>query len=219
MGYLETGIMHDQELNRFTFNVNIDHKISERIKVGFTSFNTLIRSNRLGTNAFGRQPDLAHCINLIMMMDQSIFKPAIQQGVDQNQINPLTSIGNDELIKAFQRRYQFQHNFYGEWKIIKDLKFKTTFGYGWSQTFNSNYTGPNTVFNTNATTAGSNLSQSNSEGWQYTINNSLEYNKTFAGRHKLQVQALQEVQKNHFQAQQFNGQGVPADYIQDYNWQ
>src|SRR6185436_10209237 len=58
----------------------------------------------------------------------------------------------------------------------------------------------------------------NSEGWQYTINNSLEYANTF-DKHKVQVQALQEVQKNHFQAQQFNGQGVPADYIQDYNWQ
>ncbi|MGO8055708.1 hypothetical protein, partial [Rhizobium leguminosarum] len=96
----------------------------------------------------------------------------------------------------------FQHNFYAEWKIIKELKFKTTAGYGWSQTFNSNYTGPNTVFNTNATTAGANMNQSNSEGWQYTINNSLEFTNTY-GKHRVQVQALQEVQKNHFQAQQF----------------
>ena len=54
-------------------------------------------------------------------------------------------------------------------------------------------------------TANSNLSQQNAEGWQYTINNSFEYNKTFAQRHKLQAQVLQEIQKNHFQAQQFNG--------------
>jgi TonB-linked SusC/RagA family outer membrane protein len=51
--YNETGIIHDQNLNRYTFNVNIDHKVSDRIKVGFTSFNTLLRSNRLGTNAYG----------------------------------------------------------------------------------------------------------------------------------------------------------------------
>jgi hypothetical protein len=106
-----------------------------------------------------------------------------------------------------------------ELKILKELKFKTTFGFGWSQTLGQNYTGPNTVFNNNTTTANSNLSQSNAEGWQYTINNSLEYNKTFAQRHKLQAQVLQEVQKNHFQSQQFNGVGVPADFLQDYNWQ
>jgi TonB-linked SusC/RagA family outer membrane protein len=217
--YRETGIIHDQELDRYSFNVNIDHKVSERIKVGFTSFNTLLRADRLGTNAYGSATRLGPLYKPYNDDGTLNFQPAIQQGVDFNQINPLTSIGNDDLIKAFQRRYQFQHNFYGELKIFNDLKYKLTFGYGWSQTHNSNYTGPNTVFNTNPTTAGSNLSTINAEGWQYTVNNSLEYNKTFAGKHRLNVLALQEVQKNHFQQQQINGQGVPADFIQDYNWQ
>jgi TonB-dependent starch-binding outer membrane protein SusC len=217
--YSETGIINDQALKRYTFNVNVDHKISERIKVGFTSFNTLVRSDRLGTNAYGSATRLGPLFKPYNDDGTLNFKPASQQGVDDQQINPLTSIGNNDLIKAFSRRYQFQHNFYGEVKILKDLKFKTTFGYGWSQTLNDNYTGPNTVFNTNATTAGSTLSQQNSEGWQYTVNNSLDYNRTFGTKHKLQVLALQEIQKNHFQQQQFNGQGVPADFIQDYNFQ
>ncbi|MBO9657843.1 MAG: TonB-dependent receptor [Chitinophagaceae bacterium] len=218
LGYFrETGIIPDQNLDRFSFSVNIDHKISERIKVGFTSFNTLTKSNRIGTNAYGAATRLSPLFKPYNDDGSLNFRPAIQQGADQQQINPLTSIGNNDLIRAYQRRYQFQHNFYGEVKILKDLKFRTTFGYGWSQTLNNNYTGPNTVFNSNATAAGANLSQNNAEGWQYTINNSLEYSKTF-DNHKLTVQALQEVQKNHFQAQQFNGFGVPADFIQDYNW-
>ncbi|RZK46064.1 MAG: SusC/RagA family TonB-linked outer membrane protein, partial [Pedobacter sp.] len=217
--YRETGVTRDQVLNRFTFNVNIDHKLSERIKVGFTSFNTLVRSNRLGTNAYGAATRLSPLYKPYKDDGSLNFQPAIQQGVDFTQINPLTSIGNDELIRAFSRRYQFQHNFYGEVKILKDLKFRSTFGYGWSQTANNNYEGPNTVFNTNANTAGSRLSSVNSEGWQYTINNSLEYNTVFAGRHKLQAQVLQEIQKNYYRNQQFNGTGVPADFIQDYNWQ
>ncbi len=216
--YNETGIIHDQNLNRYSFNVNIDHKVSDRIKVGFTSFNTLLRSNRLGTNAYGAGTRLSPLYKPYNDDGSLNFLPAIQQGVDNAQINPLTSIGNNDLIKAFNRRYQFQHNFYGEIKLLRDLKFKTTFGYGWSQTFASNYTGPNTVFNINATTAGSNLSQSNSEGWQYTINNSLDYSKNFGGKHKIQALVLQEIQKNHFRAQQFNGQGIPADFMQDYNW-
>ncbi|AXY74117.1 TonB-dependent receptor [Paraflavitalea soli] len=215
--YRETGVITDQELDRYSFNVNIDHKISERFKIGFTSFNTMVRSNRLGTNAYGSATRLGPLFKPYNDDGTINLKPASDQGVDAQQINPLTSIGNNDLIKAFQRRYQFQHNFYAEVKILQDLKFKTTFGYGWSQTFNSNYTGPNTVFNSNPTTAGSSLNQSNAEGWQYTINNSLEYNKSFAGKHRLQVQALQEVQKNYFQSQRVNGVGVPADFIQDYN--
>lgn len=219
LGYFrETGVIHDQNLDRYSFSVNIDHKISDRIKVGFTSFNTMNISNRIGTNAFGAATRLSPLFKAYNDDGTLNFKPAIQQGADQQQINPLTSIGNDDLIRAYQRRFQFQHNFYGEVKILRDLKFRTTFGYGWSQTLNDNYTGPNTVFNTNTTAAGANLSQANAEGWQYTINNSLEYNRTFAGKHKLTVLALQEVQKNHYQAQQFNGFGIPADFIQDYNW-
>ena len=217
--YRETGIIHDQSLDRYSFNVNIDHKLSERIKVGFTSFNTLLRSNRLGTNAYGAATRLSPLFKPYNDDGSLNFQPAIQQGVDNTQINPLTSIGNNNLIVAFQRRLQFQNNFYGELNIIKGLKFRTTFGYGWSQTLGENYTGPNTVFNANSTTAGSNLSQSNAEGWQYTVNNSLEYNTTFSSQHRLQAQVLQEIQKNHFESQQFNGVGVPADFLQFYNWQ
>jgi len=217
--YRETGVTHDQVLDRYSFNVNIDHKLSERIKVGFTSFNTLLKSNRLGTNAYGSAVRLGPLF-LPYNADGTLnFKPASSQGVDDQQINPLTSIGNDDLIKAYQRRLQIQDNFYGELKIIKQLKFRTTFGFGWSQSLNQNYTGPNTVFNNNTTTANSNLSQANAEGWQYTVNNSLEYNGTIASRHKITGLVLQEIQKNHFQSQQFNGVGVPADFLQDYNWQ
>lgn len=217
--YRETGIIPDQALDRYTFNVNIDHKMTERIKIGFTSFNTMGYQKRLGTNAYGTALRLGPLYKPYNDDGTINFQPTVLQGVDNTTINPLTSIGNNDIIKANTRRYQFQHNFYGEVKILRDLKFKTTFGFGWSQTFNSNYTGPNNVFNNNTNTAGSNLSQANAEGWQYTINNSLDYNKTFGGRHKVSVLALQEVQKNKFQSQQFNGQGVPANYIQDYNFQ
>ncbi|WP_460551661.1 SusC/RagA family TonB-linked outer membrane protein [Ferruginibacter profundus] len=220
MGYYkETGIMHDQKLERYSFSVNIDHKMSERLKVGFTSFNAMVYQNRVGTNAYGTAMRLGPLYKPYNDDGSLNFYPTIQQGVDNTTINPLTSIGNDELIKAYTRRYQFQHNFYGEVKIIKGLNFRTTFGFGWSQTHNANYTGPNTVYNSNTNTAGANVSKSDAEGWQYTINNSLNYNTTFAQKHKLQVQVLQEVQKNHFESQGWSGQGVPANYIQDFNFQ
>jgi len=217
--YRETGIMSDQKLDRYSFSVNIDHKMSERIKIGFSSFNTMVFQNRLGTNAYGTATRLGSLYKPYNADGSINFQPTIQQGVDNTTINPLTTEGNNDLIKAYTRRYQFQHNFYGELKIIKGLTFRTTFGYGWSQTTNNNYTGPNTVYNSNTNTAGANVSQSNAEGWQYTVNNSLNYSTTFRTKHKLQVQALQEVQKNHFQSQGWTGQGVPANYIQDFNFQ
>ncbi|MCF1716620.1 TonB-dependent receptor [Flavihumibacter sp. RY-1] len=217
--YRETGIVHDQSLDRPSFSVNIDHKMSNKLKIGFTSFNTMFYSNRVGTNAFGTATRIGPIYKPYNEDGTLNLQPTVQQGVDNNTFNPLTAIGNNDLIKARSRRFQFQHNVYGEWQILKELKFRTTFGFSWSQTFNSNYNGPGTIFNTNTNTAGSNLSQSNAEGWQYTINNSLEYNKLFADKHKVQALVLQEVQKNSFQSQGWTGQGVPANYIEDYNFQ
>lgn len=215
--YRETGVIPDQELNRYSLNVNLDHKMSERIKVGFSSFTTLNRSNRTGfNNAFTTR--LSPLFTPYKSDGSFNWQPAIQQGVDNVQINPLAFIGNNDKFVAFTRRMQIQDNFYGELKILKDLKFRTTFGFGWSQTINDNYNGQLQFPGQTLTVAQATLSQNNAEGWQYTVNNSLEYNKTF-GRHKLQAQALQEVQKNWFRGQQFNGTGIPADFMQDYNWQ
>ncbi len=68
-GYFrETGIIPDQALDRYTLNVNIDHKMTERIRIGFTSFNTMIYQKRLGPAHTARLCGLVRCINPTMTM-------------------------------------------------------------------------------------------------------------------------------------------------------
>ncbi len=218
LGYFrETGILPDQELNRYSLNVNFDHKMSERIKVGFSSFTTLNRSNRTGfNNAFTTR--LGPLYKPYKDDGTLNWQPAILQGVDNTTLNPLAFVGNNDNFVAFTRRMQLQNNFYGELKLMKGLTFKSTFGFGWSQTINNNFNNPLQFPGQTLTVAQATLSQNNAEGWQYTVNNSFEYNTTFAGKHRLQAQVLQEVQKNWFRGQQFNGTGLPAGFMQDYNW-
>lgn len=219
-GYFrETGIIHDQSFDRGSLRFAIDHKMSKRLKVGITSSNIMSYGNRIGTNAYGAATRLSP-LYLPYNADGSInFQPAIQQSNDATQISPLTSIGNNDKIKALTRRFRTLSSVYGELEIIDNLKFRTSFSFDWIQTRGSNYTGAGTVFNANTTTAGANLSQNNEETWQYTINNTLTYDRTFADKHRIQATALHEVIENYFHGQAFNGQGVPADYIQDYNFQ
>ncbi len=217
--FRETGIIPDQRFDRGSMHIAIDHKVSKRIKIGLTSTNTMSWANRVNTSAYGSATRLSP-LYLPYNADGSInLQPAIQQSNDGNQISPLTAIGNNDKIKARTRRFRTLNNVYGEVEIIDGLKFRSSLALDWIQTMNNNYNGPGTVFNTNLTTAGATLSQSNDETWSYTVDNSLTYEKTFAGKHKVQATALHEVVKNFNQSQQFNGQGVPADYIQDYNFQ
>jgi hypothetical protein len=107
-------------LDRYSFNVNIDHKLSERIKVGFTSFNTLLRSDRLGTNAYGSATRLSPLFKPYNDDGSLIFSRPFSRARTLNKLTRFTSIGNNDLIKSFSRRFQFQDNFYGEVKILKD---------------------------------------------------------------------------------------------------
>lgn len=217
--FRETGVIPDQSFDRGSFRLAIDHKMSNRLKFGITTSNILSYGNRTGLNAYTAGARLSP-LYLPYNADGSInFQPAIQQANDATQINPLTSIGNDEKIKAQVRRFRTLSNIYGEVEIIENLKFKTALTLDWIQSRSSNYTGPGTVFNANLTTAGANLSQTNDEQWQYTVENTLNYSRTFSQKHKIQATGLFEVVKNYFQSQGFSGQGVPADYIQDYNFQ
>jgi TonB-linked SusC/RagA family outer membrane protein len=217
--FRETGIIPDQRFDRGSMHVAIDHKMSRRIKVGFTTTNTMNWANRINTSSYGSGTRLSP-LYLPYNADGSInFQPAIQQSNDGQQISPLTAIGNNDKIKARTRRFRTLTNVYGELEIANGLKLKTSLALDWMQAMNNNYTGPGTVFNTNLTTSGATLSQSNEETWSYTVDNSLTYEKAFGQKHRIQATALHEVVKNFSQSQQINGQGVPADYIQDYNLQ
>src|SRR5256885_8755885 len=80
--YRETGIISDQNLDRYSFNVNVDHKLSDRIKVGFTSSNTFSPSNRIGTNAYGSAVRLGPIYKPYNDDGTINMTPASQQGVD-----------------------------------------------------------------------------------------------------------------------------------------
>lgn len=220
IGYFrETGIIPDQSFDRASLRIAIDHKMSRRLKFGLTTSNTLSYGNRTGLNAFGASTRLSPLYKPYNDDGSINFQPAIQQANDATQINPLTSIGNDDKIKGQVRRFRTLTSIYGEWEIIPNLKLRSALMLDWIQQRTSNYTGPGTVFNANLTTAGANLLQQNDETWSYTIDNTLTYDKTFNAKHRIQATALYEVVKNYFQSQGFSGQGVPADYIQDYNFQ
>ena len=110
------------------------------------------------------------------------------------------------------------NSLYGEVKIIEGLTYRLNVGLDFSQTQGGSYTGPNTYANSNIT----NLSQAttqvtNMEAYTYTIENLITYDKMFAQKHHITLTGLFSTQKDHSQNSQFNGIGLPADYIQDKN--
>lgn len=215
--YNETGIVPYQKYERYSIRSTIDHQVSKRIRIGLNSLNTLQYTNNPGGNVSGgliRLTPLASPYNA----DGSInLNPAVGS-IDAASVSPLTLISAHNSILARTRRFTTFNSLYGELKIADGLRYRVNVGLTFREENGNTYNGPNTWTNTATVQSSSNAGITNSEAWNYNIQNLLYYDHVFATKHKLSLTGLFEVTKDHAQNSSFSATGVPADYILNSNF-
>ena len=213
--YKENGIIPGQDYSRFSLRTTIDHQVNKRLKVGINTMNTLSYANS-GGNPVGGLLRLSP-LTAPYLPDGTLNITPLTGLLDNLTVNPLTIITKSESIKNLQRRLRTFNSLYGEVDIIDGLKYRMNVGLDFRQDQSDIYNGPLTMYNTNPTLANATESVRNAEAWTYTIENLLTYEKTFLGKHKVSFTGLYSIQKDHNQGSGFNGTGILADYIQNYN--
>ena len=215
--YNETGIIPNQNFQRFTLRSTIDHRVNKSIKIGLNSLNTLSYRNSGGGDGVPgnllRLSPLTEPYNT----DGTINMNPLVGSTDAAFVNPLTLISRADAILAKTRRFRTFNSLYGEVNIMNGLKYRLNLGLDFSSNQNDNYSGPNTYVNTNTSLAAASATVGNSESWVYTIENLLTYEKTIAQKHKINFTGLFSTQKNHDKSSSFNATNFPADYIQNAN--
>ena len=218
-GYFnEQGIIPNQNFSRYTIRATIDQRIGSRIKVGINTLNTLTYTNTPGgggvPTGMARLTPLASPYNT----DGSLnLTPAIGS-IDAVAINPLTLITKSNAILARSRSIRTFNSLYAEVNILDGLRYRFNAGLNYSQSGGNNYAGPLTFVNTNTLQSASSASISNTEFWNYNLQNLLYYDKTFAQKHRVGFTGLFEVVKDHSLGSNFSVTGVPADYIGSSNF-
>ncbi len=218
-GYLnETGIMPNQDFQRFNFRATIDQKIGKRVKIGLNTINTLTYTNNPGGGGIPqglvRLTPLAAPYNADGTVN---LQPAIGS-IDAAQISPLTLITKASAILSKSRSLRTFNSVYAEVNILDGLKYRFNAGLNFSQTNFNGYSGPLTYVNSATVQSSSNADLSNTEFWDVNFQHLLYYDKVFAQKHKIGLTALYEVTKNHSLGSSFNVKGVPADYILTSNF-
>jgi len=209
-GYrVETSVEPNQRLERYSLQTVIDHRISKAIRIGVNTTNTLTYNNApggfQGQNAAQQSPLAAPfnpdgSLNLFPYVGQTdaAFPTALLP-----KYNPAVFYNNTRTFHNFT-------NLYAEVTIFKDLKYKLSVGYDFTQSQQGQYNGVNsnsTIQNQTQTTAQTN----NNEGYHYTLDNLLTYDKTFGQKHHVTFVALFSAEKNHIETSQINGTGIPED--------
>ncbi len=216
-GYLvQTAVVPNQNFERYSLRTTIDHKLNKFLKVGINSLTTLSYNNNPGGS--GITGGLLRLSPLTAPYNANGTLNLLPQAgsTDASTVNPLTLITDPTAIYSDTRELRTFNSLYGEINILKDLKYRVNVGLDFTQVNGGNYTGPDTYANSNITSLSQATTQvTNDEAYTYTIENLLTYDHTFAQKNHLTVTGLFSTEKDHTENSQFNGIGLPADYIQN----
>lgn len=201
--FQDIGVIKKQDFTRYTFRVNLDHKLSKKLKFGISSLFVGSKRNGEFYNPMGGA-----------FQENPLGKPYNDDGTlsflptnDGLRTNPLAEIVDGAQVDE-TKRYRTFNSLYGEWDIAKGLKYRVNFGPDFTFQRNGRFTGAFTNAN-----RGGNATGSVSEGisLNYTLENILTYNKTFKSIHNLNITALQSFQKDRFEGTSISVNGVPAE--------
>lgn len=179
-GYFDQqGIVISSGLKRYSFRANLDGNLSKKIKVGISVL-----------PSFTSQDDveaIGHSSNAVIQAALAI-SPYIpiydDQGNYTNTFNPKEgdisyahAVNMAENLKIAGTQFRFLGNAYLEYEVLKDLKFKTTFGtdlnYSKTRRFEPSSLNPTLSVGQSVARA------SNSEISNWLSENTLSYKKTF----------------------------------------
>ena len=123
-GYLDQdGLVKTNNYKRFTFHASNDLKIIDAITVGFAA--TLLSSESKDINGgifhqlYGAAPTLP-----VFYSTGAYGDPADYHTGDGNNYNPQATI---DFFNQHSKNQRVTGNIYGQWSILKDLKFKTSY--------------------------------------------------------------------------------------------
>lgn len=215
LGYLnQEGVMLNTGFERFSLRTNIDANVTDRLKVG-VNLAPSMSFLRGGVRGQGRDEffDITSPIPAVYNEDGS-YNPYIESPGTFGNPNPVMFL-NDRVDKS--NRTRVLANVFGEYEIIDNLKFKSTFNVDYESS-GSEYFRPSTIPNQNApglsVPSGSN---GNSKYLNWLNENTLSYDLRTDNGHSLSGLLGFTVQSNKVDYIGFNGSQFPDDDIQTLN--
>ncbi|MEZ0486445.1 SusC/RagA family TonB-linked outer membrane protein [Fibrella aquatica] len=205
----QQGILIGNALKRYSGRVNLDHKISDRFRVGFnTGLSRTLNQRLSGDRQFDNPVQMVALPPMTPSIDPATGLPA---GTPPGDIsipyyyNPIVNIGNSNFNTTVYRNIS---NVYGQLGIAKGLSFRSEFGLDVLNQQEELYYSSKTQRN-----SGSPLGEGSNRYVRvenYTTNNFLNYNTAF-GQHTIDGVAGMSYQQSQTRANLAEGQDFPSD--------
>ncbi|MBS7564712.1 TonB-dependent receptor [Mucilaginibacter sp. Bleaf8] len=209
-GYFnETGVFPGLSFQRYSFKVSIDQQLGKIFKVGVSSLNSVSRTNGEGINPISQALQSSPLTVPYDAAGNLIPFP----GGGSLIYNPLANLVPGAVVQN-RTRYNTFTTVYAEAKFTPHLKYRfnggveltpETYGDFYSSATFQNLSGPSTARNTNY------------DYHNFTLENLLVYENTFAQNHHVTGTGLFSYQQDNKSTTSLTYNNILADYAQYYN--
>lgn len=205
-GYLDQdGIVKTNNYQRYTLHVANDWKVVKTVKIGFTANVQSGSSDDINGSIF-HQLFTAAPIVPVYYANGAYGDPADYNVGGGANYNPQATL---DFYHQHSKTKELSGNIYGEWDIIKDLKFRTSFGGQLSQGEVRNFT-PKYMATAGQQSDTTSLDLNHTEIRDWLWENTLTYDKTIK-KHKITALLGYSAQRNETDYADALSVGAPDD--------
>ena len=214
----QKGTIINSRFRRYSFRSNLDLEINNKIKVGTNLYFARTINNRLrndGGPNFQDQFNGNSTFGPNVLSSALVFSPAIPVYNNDGTFSRDTINGNSNPValateaKLESKNLRMIGNFFGEWNILKGLKFRTNFGLD-LRTENEDF-----FFPPNSAALGSGRASSRTFNEFLTIvENTFNYKKDFGTKHAVDVLAGFTVQESNQRSNLATASGLTNSAVQ-----
>ena len=213
--YKDAAVVPGQDYSRYSLRGNFDQKVGDFFRFGLstnTSF-SMQKGSQIGiygvlsatpiANPYDAEGNLKRTVK--MNADENvILTPDIIDGLKNSWINENKGLGTYNTVFAEVKC---------PW--IEGLSYRMNVGLNYRDSKIGSFTGTG-VNNINATTINSaSVQQSVTKNW--SVENILTYDRTFAEKHHVNVTGLYSAEQTRYEQTHMSGQEIPAEYFQYFN--
>ena len=205
-GYNNTqGIVRGNSLERYSYRGNIDHKVSDKLKVGLNTSLSKTQISRIGTDNSFSTP--------LQAIALSPITPAyLDDGVTPNNE---TTVYYNFLMEEYNGSWDVNifrtlMNTFLDYSILPELSFRSEFGYDNNNQTEDYFAGSLTQSASTDGYAEANSVQSD----KYSINNYITFNKSFTNNYDLEFVGGMSFEESSRRSQFVSGTGFPSDDLQ-----
>jgi TonB-linked SusC/RagA family outer membrane protein len=199
----QEAIVKPDKFQRITFKINLEHQLNEKLRLG-VSVNGISTKRNMSPNnnvPYGAVNGALYTPSYLPLfnVDGSYARPSLFE-------NPLAAINELKFSDAGSRAIG---NIFGEYNIIRGLKFKTSWSIDFNESKEDNY------FNSKMQQGQAPINGSATSALTRNVTliteQLLTYNKSFDKNNSLNIIAGNSVQKETFENTSITGTGFPTD--------